>query len=315
MTEPHMGPVVAGVDGSAAALDAVRWAADQARRWGSPLRLVHADVWPLVAPPRGVPTLRDTRSVGWEHGRAALLAATEAAVTVAPDVPVTTEYVVTTATTALVEESRTARLLVVGSRGLGGFTGLLVGSTAVRLTGYARCPVVVVRGTPGTELAGEPADAPAGAGDAPPWTGPVVAGVGGSASDDTVLGFALDQAALRGVPLVAVHAWSDWYLPGPLVADAAPFAWEDAEREAGTVLAERLAGWTDKYPSVELRPVVTPGRPAHSLLRAAAGASLVVVGSRGRGGVTGLLLGSTSHALLHHAPCPVAVVRPDTATR
>jgi nucleotide-binding universal stress UspA family protein len=207
---------------------------------------------------------------------------------------VTTELITARAGQLLVEESERARLVVVGSRGLGGFTGLVVGSTALTLGAHARCPIAVVR-TPGGD-------------EEPPTTGPVVLGVDGSPAGEPAIGFAYEAAALRRVPLVAVHAWSDVSMR-PSMLPPLDYDWPIIEDDERRLLAQRLAGWQEKYPEVRVERLVTEGRPARSLLRAAESAQLVVVGSRGRGGLRGLLLGSTSQALLHHAPCPVTVVR------
>ena len=136
----------------------------------------------------------------------------------------------------------------------------------------------------------------------------VVVGVDGSPVSERALAFAFDEAALRGAPLVAVHTWLD------LVADPVVGLltdWAAVEAEEQVVLGERLAGWARKHPDVPVRRVVRRDGPTHALLTEAEGAQLVVVGSRGRGGFAGLLLGSVSHAVLHRSPCPVAVVRPE----
>ena len=146
---------------------------------------------------------------------------------------------------------------------------------------------------------------------APP-EGPVVVGVDGSPTSEAAVGFAYEAAATRGVPLVAVHTWWD-LMVDPTFAPL--LDWDALEADEREVLAERLAGWGEKYPDVHVQRLVMHDRPARALLAQAAGAQLVVVGTRGRGGVAGLLLGSVSHALLHHAPCPVAVVRPDATPR
>ena len=122
---------------------------------------------------------------------------------------------------------------------------------------------------------------------------------------------AFEAAAVRGVPLVAVHTWWDILIDpafGPMLD------WAAIESEEHQLLAQRLAGWAGKYPDVEVRRVVAQDRPAHALLKQAADAQLVVVGSRGRGGIAGMLLGSVSHSLLHHSPCPVLVVRAPATT-
>ena len=193
-------------------------------------------------------------------------------------------------TPALQAESADAALVVLGDRGLGGFTGLLLGSVAVSLAAHAACPVVVVRGP---EF-----DASA------PRVEPVVVGVDGSPASEAAFAFA--AAALHAVPLVAVHAWCDLVVD-PTVAPLLDDALESDERE---VLAERLAGWSQEYLDVDVRRLVVRDRPARALVQESASAQLVVVGSRGRGGLAGMLLGLVSHALLHHAHCPVAVVRP-----
>jgi nucleotide-binding universal stress UspA family protein len=278
-------PVVAGVDGSDSALEACRWAAREAGRRGAGLRLVQAFGWPQT---RHVGEVgRGQRSVLRRVAEEQLGAAAAAAGQAAAGVAVQTALVEGFPVAVLVAESRAAQLVVVGDRGLGGFAGLLLGSVAVGLAGHAAVPVAVVRG-----------DAAA--------VGPVVVGVDGSAMSEAALAAAYEAAAVRRVPLVAVHTWWDILIDptfGPLVD------WDAVEGEAHRVLAERLAGWAEKYPEVEVRRVVERDKPAHALLQQAAGAQLVVVGSRGRGGLAGMLLGSVSHSLLHHSPCPVLVVR------
>ncbi len=195
-------------------------------------------------------------------------------------------------TTVLVAESATAPLVVVGDRGLGGFEGLLVGSVAPALAAHAHCPVVVVRGL--------------GAGTPAPEGGPVVVGVDGSPTSESALGFAVEEALALGASLVAVHAWQD-----VAVGDARGrlLHTDSVADEARAGLDEGLAPWRAKHPELVIEPVVVRDRPARALVRHSAGAQLVVVGSRGRGPLAGLLLGSVSQAVLHHAAGPVAVVR------
>jgi nucleotide-binding universal stress UspA family protein len=137
-----------------------------------------------------------------------------------------------------------------------------------------------------------------------------VVGVSGAPSSESAIAFTFDAASLCGVPLVAVHAWTD-VSSRPTLGPPVTHEWPVIEGDERRLLAERLAGWQEKYPDVHVDRVVTEDRPAYSLLRAAEGAQLVVVGTRGRGGLRGLLLGSTSQALLHHASCPVVVARPE----
>jgi nucleotide-binding universal stress UspA family protein len=138
-----------------------------------------------------------------------------------------------------------------------------------------------------------------------------VVGVDGSTTSDAAVAFAFEAAAARRVALVAVHAW--WDLAFDLSAATTSFDRAEIEVEQRELLSERVAGWAQKFAAVPVEQVLVRGRPVQSLLEQAAGAQLVVVGSHGRGGFTGLVLGSVSNALVHRAPCPVAVVRPDTS--
>lgn len=279
--------VVVGVDGSESALQAVGWAADEVSRRHGRLRLVYAFGWTteVVAGHPGLGERR--RDIMIQHARRDLAEAAALVALRAPDLPVEQDLLVGYPIAVLVAESRRADLVVLGDRGLSRVGGLLLGSVATALASHGACPVAVVRG------AGQPA----------PASAPVVVGVDGSPVSELALGFAYEEASLRGAPLTAVHTWVD------VVADI-PTAWlPDWEAEEEVVLAERLAGWGEKYPDVQVRRVVTRDRPAHALLHEAAGAQLVVVGSRGRGGFAGLVLGSVSHAVLHRSPCPVVVVR------
>jgi nucleotide-binding universal stress UspA family protein len=221
-----------------------------------------------------------------------LATATAAATAVARDLPV--EQVETTGSPVgvLQAESIRAEPVVLGDRGLGGFAGLLIGSVAVALAAHAACPVVVVRGPEPDRMV--------------PRSEPVVVGVDGSPTSEGAVAFAFEAAALRGVPLVAVHTWFDTVVDSTM---APLIDWDATETDEREVLAERLAGWAEKYPDMTVRRLVTRDRPARALVEESGRAQLVVVGSRGRGGISGLLLGSVSQALLHHAACPVAVVQ------
>lgn len=283
-------PILVGVDGSESALAAVRWAAAEARRRGVGLRLVEADDSASAESSRWA---IEARYQLHQAARDRVAAAAKVAAETAPEVPVTAEVVTGHPVACLRTEAQRAQLAVCGHRGTGGLAGLLVGSTAVALAAHAECPVVVVR-------AAAPTDS----------VGPVVVGVDGSPTSEAVLEFAFDEANRRGAPLIAVHAWRD------LVLDPwfAPFIdWDVIGADERQLLAERLAGWGAKYPDVSVERVVVKDRPAHALQARSAGAQLLVVGSRGRGGVSGMLLGSVSQALLSHAECPVAIVRPVTA--
>ncbi|QFU90000.1 universal stress protein [Amycolatopsis sp. YIM 10] len=294
-------PLVAGVDGSPSALHAVRWAAEEAGRRGKPLRLLHACFIPPVPPRVPVALPREYRDALVEQGHDWLTEAAAAAREAAPGVEVETELRTGIATELLVTESAQAELVVLGSRGLGGFSGLLVGSVAVALGHHGHCPVVIVRGrTPES---------------APPASGPVVVGVDNSANCDDAIDFAFAAAALRRVPLVAVHAWNDLSLDRgwPLLPAQLDFRLIQDEEARG--LSEHLAAWRDKYQDVEVIERPVRDRPARALLKAAEDARLLVVGSHGRGGFAGMWLGSTSQTLLHHSSCPVAVIRPASDRR
>jgi nucleotide-binding universal stress UspA family protein len=286
--------IVVGIDGSDSALRAVRWAVDEARRREAGILLVHAvEVLTGYAP----------RVVDWhalqtamqDRGRLWLEKARDEATRVALEVHVDTSLVEVSPVVALARESRDAALVVLGSRGLGGFSGLVLGSTAVELAGRAACPVVVIRGEHG---------------DASSSTEPVVVGVDGTPTGEAAIAFAFVQASGRGADLVAIHAWSDLVLEAAYTAGgAATLDFGHLQRQSEELLAERLAGWEEKYPDVRVVREVVHDRPARALLRHAGHAQLLVVGTRGRGGFHGLLLGSTSQHLLHHATCPVAIVR------
>lgn len=287
------GLVVAGTDGSESSLAAVVAAAREARWRGAALRVVHAFLLPMThapldAVPPGLPddglvrTAEELVAEAVEHARAT-----------APEVAVSSAVLAGDPLSVLVEESRGAEVVVLGSRGTGAFGGLLVGSTAVDLAAHGRCPVLVVRG----------------GGDA---SGPVLLGVDGSPAGERAVAFAFAEAARRGTGLVALHAWTMWNAALPPPQDPTmPYSnppgalAESAER----LLAEALAGYRERYPQVPVERRAVRGRTREALIEASRSAQLTVVGARGRGGFAGLLLGSVSQALLHHAHSPVAVVR------
>jgi nucleotide-binding universal stress UspA family protein len=211
---------------------------------------------------------------------------------VAPDVRVEGNPMIGHAAARLLAESGQAELIVVGSRGHGGFGGLLLGSVSQRVAMHARCPVVVVRGR------GDVAD------------GPVVGGVDDSPSADLVLETAFVAAAARGSPLELVRAYLPTVPPGAayeLLTDVDLPEVTAAEEER---MAEQVAPWRAKYPGVPVRVLLTREGAAGILVQASKRAQLVVVGSRGRGVIVGTLLGSTGLQLLHHADCPVYLARP-----
>lgn len=293
MNSPTRTTIIVGVDGSTSALHAALWAADEAAQRHRPMRLVYANnefafgTTGGLAPPQSFYDSMQAAGVQ-------LLAGAESAIRkLHPDLDISVDLQTSAPVPSLLDQTQDAFLMVLGSRGNGGFRGILVGATAVALVAHGDCPVAVIRGA--TE------DAP------PPTEGPVVVGVDGSPTSDAAIATAFDEANWRGAELVAVHAWPDYASDR---ARSLGFS-EGSEQAEKELLAARLAGWKEKYPDVDVRPVVTQGRPVKRLLELAAGAQLVVVGSRGNGGFTGMLLGSTSQALIRHATCPLMVVRPD----
>ena len=281
--------IVVGVDGSQSALDAVRWAAEEARVRGAALRLVHACEVP-TGYREGFVGTGQLREALVAQGQDALARAEQVAGEAVPGVRVETVSHLAGAVPALIEESAAAAQLVLGTRGLGGFTGLLVGSTAVELASRARCPLVVVRGAAAPD-------------------GPVVVGVDGTEASEAALAHAFGAASAYGTGLVAVHTWTDLLVETAFAGNAAALDFSPLAETAAGELGERLAGRREQYPDVAVTRYVERERPSVALLRHAENARLVVVGTRGRGGFRGLLLGSTSQHLLRHAPCPVTVVR------
>ncbi|MET7423696.1 universal stress protein [Dactylosporangium sp. NPDC005555] len=287
--------VVVGVDGSPPSLEAVAWAAEDAVRRSLALHILYAFVWPPVytTVPTPVPSPYE---LGFQAIAGRVVAdAADRARQAAPEVHVTTGTQVESAAAALVRAAGHACEVVVGNRGHSGFAGLILGSVGVQVAAHAPCPVVVVRHT----------DQPAG-----PEADRVVIGIDGSHNADAALRFAFEQASSAGIGLTAVlaHRW-----PGSArhTEDLLPLTHGagDLREEEQRILARSVAGWRERYPDVDVRTTTVRGRAAEVLVDLSAGARLLVVGSRGRGGFSGLLLGSVSQAAIHHAACPVAVIR------
>jgi len=284
-------PIVVGIDGSDSAQEAVSWAADEAARRGTGVRLVSA----VHVPPSGYRAMAPLPLGFIDELKAdadrAVAQARSAIQERHADLAVETVVPVASPAPALIEESKNALLLVLGSRGSGGFTGMLVGSTAVALATHGYCPVAVIRGNR-------------------PATGPVVVGLDGSPTSEAAVALAFEEASLRGAELVAVHTWTE-YASDVSYATARQFVvdWKAIERHQVELLDQQLAGWQAKYPDVHVRRVVARDRPARCLLNESADAQLLVIGSRGHGGFTGMLLGSTSQALVYHATIPLLVAR------
>lgn len=286
------GPIVAGVDGSSGSRAALAWAVSAARTHGVPVELVTVvDFAPYVM--TGGVALRSEAFVERRlradaeqlvDGLVAQVRST------APDVAVSGRVLLGAASAVLAGlGTATPTALVVGETGHHGFPGLHLGSVGQHLAGRVSCPLVVT-----------PADW-----SEPDDDRPVVVGVDGSAASTGAIAFAVREAVLRRVPLYAVHAWS---VPPVDLVPSEEYA-ESQDRAARRLLAECLAGAREDEPALEVRERIVRDHPVTALVKEAADAALLVVGSRGHGTLAGLLLGSVSHSVLRHARCPVAVVR------
>jgi len=282
--------IVVGIDESPAAKVAVQWAARDAELRKIPLTLVHAispDVatWPNVRLPAGL--ARWQRDRGRQLVDEAFKLVDEASQHGGP-AEVHSEVLASAAVPTLVELSKEAELVVTGCRGSARWPGQLLGSVSSGLVRYAHCPVAIVH----DEDPSHPSEAP------------VLVGIDGSSASELATAIAFDEASHRNVGLVALHAWSD--------ADVSEWPGIDspaAQSMAEEVLAERLAGWQEKYPDVPVSRAVVCDKPARQLVERSADAQLVVVGSRGRGGFAEMLLGSVGEAVAQMAQVPVIVAR------
>ncbi|WP_067472177.1 universal stress protein [Actinomadura hibisca] len=293
MSNAELRPVVVGTDGSPAATRAVEWAADEAADLGHPLHIVTASDTGVYGVP-AVPSGEQGHHLA-ESGQAAVAAARALVQGRRPGLTVTTQVELDAPARVLVKASQDARLTVVGSRGLGGFAGLVLGSVGLRVTARAAGPVAVV-----------PADWP-GDGD-PRGKGRVVVGVDMSEQSAAALEYAFETAHRRGVELQIVHAFR--IDPGVLQARYLIDV-RETERTMGVQLREEYGHWHTRYPGVTVTELAIQDHPVHVLAEASRDADLVVVGASGRGPVAGALLGSVGHGVLHHAHCPVVLARPE----
>ncbi|GGO03258.1 universal stress protein [Microbispora rosea subsp. aerata] len=283
------GPIIVGTDGSPAATAAVRWAADDAARRGCPLRFVSVvDHWAY-----GIPKLPTSGGDPLtSHAERALHAAEAVARERQPDVKISTEIIEGIPARVLRDKAREAVEIVLGSRGLGGFAGIVIGSVSTHVAGHALCPVVVVR---------------------PGWSGDgegIVVGVDDSPECEPALAYAFEQAGAYGHELRAVHAWQ---LPAHPLAPEITYDVEEVREAHRRVAREKVARSRGRCPEVQVREEIVYGHPVDALVQASRGASLLVVGSHGRGALGSAMLGSVSRGVLHHAECPVAVVRSPSA--
>ncbi|MEU7004628.1 universal stress protein [Nonomuraea sp. NPDC046570] len=278
--------IIVGVDGSAPGTAAVEWAADDAFRMGAELKIVHVlDRWPYNITRFPVPDQEDLLL----KGASRVLEAAEATARARqPTVEVSTRLIEGVPAAVLQEQGQGQGVseLVIGNRGLGGFAGAVLGSVTMQVAGQAHCPVVVVRAEPQGRQ------------------GEIVVGVDDSDACDPALGYAFEQARLRGAMLRAIYAWQ---LPVHAFAPEISYDLDEVRAAGREIVTRRLAEWRAKHPEVTLIEDVQNAHPVNALTSAAC--DLIVVGSHGRSAIGSLFLGSVSRGVLHHARGTVAVVR------
>lgn len=282
--------LVVGVDGSSASNAAVAWAARDAAMRKVPLTLVHmlsayVPTFPQIPLPGGVAVwqeddgrqvLEEAAKLARESAGSALEIATE--LKSSPPIP------------TLVELSEGAEFVVVGSHGRGAFGRVLLGSVSSGVLRGAACPVAIVPG------------------DEPAADAPVLVGIDGSPALEAATAIAFAEASRRGVGLMALHAWTDPWISG-FRASFQDSEWDAQLSEEEESLAERLAGWHERYPDVAIHRTIEIGDPARCLIEASQRAQLLVVGSHGCGWLRGKLLGSVGAATVNRAKIPVIVAR------
>jgi nucleotide-binding universal stress UspA family protein len=280
-----------GVDGSADSEAAIRWGAAEAVMRDAPVTLMHVVApvvvsWPVMPVAASIPEWQEENAHRViQHAQNTLLAS----VGESKPPKVHTEVQHASIVAALSDATRDARMVVVGCRGMGLIERTLLGSVSSGLVHHAHCPVVIVHAD--EAQAADPSS-------------PIVVGIDGSPASEPAIALAFDEASHRGAELVALQAWSDVGV-FPILG----MNWHEYEDQGHEVLSERLAGWQEKYPDVQIRQRIVCDQPARWLVDESERAQLVVVGSHGRGGFTGMLLGSVSSAVARTAKAPVIVVR------
>ena len=285
--------IVVAVDGSPASNAAAFWAARDAALRNIPLTVINAvatptTTWPPVPYPESLAVRLE------DEGKKAIMHAMKIAEDAMPadrKVTIGRELVYSSPAPALIKMSDQAEMIVVGTAGRGLLARGVLGSVSSTVVRHAGCAVAVIR----DEELPDPQD-------------PVLVGIDGSAVSEHATAIAFDEASRRGVDLIALHAWSD------VTTEVPALDWATVEEEAQRSLAESLAGWRQRYPDVTVHRVVVRDRPARNLIEQAESAQLVVVGSHGRGGLTGMLLGSVSNTLVHSVRVPVIVAKPASSS-
>lgn len=294
--------VTVGLDGSRESRAAAEWAAREAQLLGLPLKLVQ--VWePVPAPMAQAPLLGAETQQHWVER-----VPREAAEGIRlrhPGLDVSTELLSGRPAEILTDSARNAELLVLGSRGLSGIGGFVIGSVGLSVVAHAERPVVLVRAD--QQAADEHETDPVGIPSAATPFRPVVLGLDIGSPDEELIAFAFTAAARRGTPLRVVHGWN----PPPYYAYGLSVDLELHEalaRREAAALTETMAPWRDKFPDVDVIEASSYGTPANHLVDASHEASLVVVGRRIRRSPFGTHIGTVTHAVLHHSTAPVAVV-------
>jgi len=287
----HLG-IIVGVDDSPAAMAAVEWAARDAELRSITLTLVHAISPSLTS---GLDTALPPGLAQWQenHGRRLLddaVKLVEKTCHHGGPAEIYSQLLPSAAVPTLIDLTKDAEMVVAGSSDTGRSSGRRLGPVSSGLLRHAHCPVAIIH-------------------DAKPHAptethAPVLVGIDGSAAAESATAIAFDEASRRHVGLIALHAWSDVD-----VSEWPGMDWQAAQSMSKQVLAERLAGWRDKCPTVNVQEIVVRDQPAHQLVKHSAEAQLLVVGSRGRGGFEGMLVGSVSESVAQLAGAPVIVVR------
>ncbi|PRI12172.1 universal stress protein [Leucobacter massiliensis] len=275
-----------GVDGSEQSRAALAWGLARATERGASVELLHVADDSFLS--ESVAFLSEAQQASEQM----LQGETEYARSLGFSGKITGTAVVGHPIAELEEASKHADLLVLGAHGGSRFAGSFFGTRAVKAAATAHCPVAVI---------------PADDADAVSRTG-VVVGVDGSEPSKRAIAFAAEEASTRGVPLIAVYAWMPPLTPG------LEYLWSEELVESQRAAAEEaiaigVAGLAQRYPDLEVRREIVQSAPVAALVQAAERADMIVVGSRGRGGISRLLLGSVSHGVLQALPCPVVVTR------